>query len=792
MKISELWLRELLPISDDAPALAHRLTMAGLEVDGVELAAPGFSGVVVGEIIACEPHPDADRLQVCTVDTGGDPLTIVCGAPNAREGLKAPVATVGGVLPGDFKIKQAKLRGVPSFGMLCSARELGLAEDAAGLMELPTEAPNGQDLRSYLGLDDHIIELDLTPNRSDCLGMFGIAREVSALTGSPFKLPPQPAVAAVTDDRIGIRLEASDACQRYVGRIIRGVNPAASTPLWMRERLRRVGIRSLGPVVDVTNYVMMELGQPMHAFDLATLEGDVRVRMASPGETLKLLNGDSVTLNPDTLVIADDKRALAMAGIMGGDDSAVTDTTRDILLESAFFSPLAIAGRARAYGLHTDSSHRFERGVDPAGQARAAERATELLLAIAGGEPGPLLEATAPAGIPREALVHLRPGRIERLLGVHIPAANVTGILERLGFVVTGPENGPWDVTVPPFRFDISIEADLIEELARVWGYERIPNRVPATPVSVAPRTETRVPQSRLRHLLVDRGFQEAITYSFVEPGMQALLDPEHTPIPLANPLSADLSVMRTSLLPGLVSALVYNRNRQHERIRLFETGLRFRGNLDALEQTPMLAAVITGGAQPQQWSAAPRPADFFDLKGDLEAVFALGGALEAFTVEAAEHPALHPGQSARILRDGRSVGWIGALHPRVQDALDLDARVYVFELELEAVQTARVPAFKPLSRFPSIRRDLALVVPEGVSHGQVQVCTRQAAGDLLQDLILFDVYAGKGIAEGFRSLGIGLILQEFSRTLTDSDVDGLVARIIERLDNDLHVQLRG
>lgn len=792
MKISEQWLRDLLPVSDGPQALADRLTMAGLEVDGVETAAPAFSGVLVGEITACEPHPNADRLQYCTVHTDGEPLKIICGAPNARAGLKAPVAVVGGVLPGDFKIKKAKLRGVESFGMLCSAKELGLSEDAAGLLELPADAPVGRDLREYLGLDDHIIEVDLTPNRSDCLGMFGVAREVSALTGAPFSVPEQKPVAAVGQDEIPITLVAAEACPRYVGRIIRGVNPRAATPLWMRERLRRVGIRSLGPVVDVTNYVMIEQGQPMHAFDLATLRGGIRVRLAQQGEELALLNGDTVALNDDTLVIADQERALAMAGIMGGSHSAVSDDTRDILLESAFFSPLAIAGRARSYGLHTDSSHRFERGVDPEGQARAAERATELLVAIAGGEPGPLLEAAEQEHLPGSTIVHLRADRIERLLGVRIPDDAVTGILERLGMEVSGGQQGPWDVTVPAFRFDIGIEADLIEELARVWGYDRIPARHPATPVTVTPRTETHVPVSRIRQALVDRGYQEAITYSFVEPRMQALLDPERQALPLANPISADLSVMRTSLWPGLVAAVLYNQNRQHERLRLFESGLRFRGDPDNLEQTPVLAAVIAGSALPEQWGATQREVDFFDLKGDLEGVLALGGAADAFRFESERHPALHSGQSARIYRGDSPVGWIGALHPGIQDQLELAGRAYVFEVELAAVQAADVPAFTPLSRYPSIRRDLALVVEEHVSHGAVEACVRAAAGDLLQDVVLFDVYQGKGVAEGRRSLGIGLILQAFSRTLTDSDVDGLVTRVVERLGQELNAQLRG
>ncbi|MCH8505815.1 MAG: phenylalanine--tRNA ligase subunit beta [Ectothiorhodospiraceae bacterium] len=792
MRISIEWLNELLPVNEAPKQLADRLTMAGLEVDAVEPAAPPFSGVVVAEIISCEPHPDADKLQVCQVDTGSETVQIVCGAPNARVGLKAPLAVVGGELPGNFRIKKAKLRGVESFGMLCSARELGMAEDASGLMELPGSAPVGEDLRAYLQLSDSVVDVDLTPNRGDCLGMVGIAREVSALTGELFEFQAPPTVAAVHQDKLPIALEAPPACPRYVGRIIRGVNARAETPLWMRERLRRAGVRSLGPVVDATNYVMLELGQPMHAFDLARIRGGIRVRQAVAGETLELLNGETVTLDEETLVIADHEAPVAMAGIMGGEQSAVTDATTDILLESAFFSPLAISGKARRYGLHTDSSHRFERGVDPQIQALAAERATRLILEIAGGDPGPLIEAAEAGELPASRTVTLRQERIRQLLGIDIEPAEVRGILERLGLGVQG-EQSPWTITVPPYRFDITLEVDLIEELARVHGYDRIPVRHPATPVTVRPYTEASVPLDRVRQALVQRGYQEAVTYSFVEPRLQELLDPDHVPVPLANPLSADMAVMRTSLWPGLIKAMQHNRNRQVHRIRLFETGLRFRGSdLSRLEQRPMLAAAITGEALPEQWGVSGRPADFFDLKGDLEACLRLSGNASAFGFVADRHPALHPGQTARIDVNGQPVGWIGSLHPALYEALELDAPVLLFELALDAVQEAVIPGFSPLSRYPSIRRDLAVVVDQRVSHAQVKACVRQAAGELLKDLVLFDVYAGKGISESARSLGIGLILQDFSRTLNDSETEELINRVIERLRQDLGAQLRG
>lgn len=792
MKISEQWLAEWVPAGLDTQTLAHRLTMAGLEVDGIEPAAPAFSDVVVGEIIDCAPHPDADKLSLCRVNDGtGEPLQVVCGAPNARAGLRAPFARVGGELPDGMRIKRAKLRGQESFGMLCSARELGLSEDAAGLLELPADAPVGQDLRQWLQLDDQVIEVDLTPNRGDCLGMIGVAREVSALTGVDMRAAEVAQVAAEVDDTVGVDLRDPLACPRYVGRVIRGVDVTAATPFWMQERLRRAGVRSLGPVVDVTNYVMLELGQPMHAFDLAKIHEGIVVRQAEAGETLTLLGDETVELQAGTLVIADHRGPLAMAGVMGGAPSSVTDHTTDILFESAFFAPEAMAGRARAYGLHTDSSHRFERGVDPAGQVRAVERATSLLTDIAGGRPGPVVDEQVSSEVPTERTVTLRSGRVRELLGVDIPAAEVADILQRLGMSLVD-SGGGWQVSVPAYRFDIDIEADLIEELARVHGYDRIPETRPATPTLIQPQPEERVALARLRSALVDRGFQETVTYSFVEPGLQHLMDPDHEPVPLANPISAELAVMRTSLWPGLARAAVHNRHRQHQRLRLFETGLRFRGSLDQLEQQPMLGAMVMGPVQPEQWGEPARAVDFFDLKGDLEAVLALTGRPEAFSFVADRHPALHPGQSARIELDGEAVGWLGALHPDVQRKLDMDEPAYVFEMTLEAAQQARLPAFAPLSRFPSIRRDLAVVVAESVSAAALEQCVRRATGAWLQGVALFDVYEGKGVADGFKSVGIGLILQDFSRTLTDSDVDEVISGVVVALRGELDAELRG
>ncbi|HXH03174.1 MAG TPA: phenylalanine--tRNA ligase subunit beta, partial [Candidatus Competibacteraceae bacterium] len=693
MRISEQWLREWVDPAVDSARLAAQLTMAGLEVDAVEPAAPAFSNVVVGKVIGLVPHPDAERLRVATVDVGqGEPLQIVCGAPNVAVGMCAPTALVGAVLPGELKIKRSKLRGVESAGMLCSAKELGLSEDAAGLMALPADSVPGTDVRELLGLEDSIIVVDLTPNRGDCLGMAGIAREVAVLNRCPLRELEIAPVAPASDDRLPVVLEDGAGCPRYVGRVVRGVDVHAETPLWMKERLRRAGVRSLGPLVDVTNYVMLELGQPMHAFDLARLNGGIVVRRARAGETLELLNGNTVALDGETLVIADHAGAVAMAGIMGGEHTACGDDTRDVFLESAFFSPLTIAGRARRYGLHTDSSHRFERGVDPELQVKAMERATRLLLDIAGGRPGPVIEAVAAEHLPVPPSIRLRPARIRLLLGRDYAAAQVEDILSRQGMTLQR-DGDAWQVLPPARRFDIAIEADLIEEIARVDGYDNVPVSQPLTRLTMQPQPEAEVPLSRLRETLIQRGYQEAITYSFVDPRFQRLLDPEAETLALANPISADLAVMRTSLWPGLVKALVYNLARQQTRVRLFESGLTFRQEDGALRQRPYIGGVVCGPALPEQWGTATRGVDFYDLKADVEALLALTGEPERFAFVAARpaHPALHPGQCARIERNGMAIGWIGALHPAMERELELDSRVLVFELDLDALRRARL-----------------------------------------------------------------------------------------------------
>ncbi len=791
MKFSESWLREWVNPPISTQALADQLTMAGLEVDSIEPAGAEFTQVVVGHVVEIAPHPNAEKLRVCTVDVGGDaPVQIVCGAPNVHVGMKSPTALVGATLPGGLKIKRAKLRGVESVGMLCSSRELQLADDADGLMPLPPSSIPGMPLKQALKLDDRVIDIDLTPNRGDCLCIAGIAREVGVLNRmNPTSLPVVP-VDAQCDVTFPVEIVAPEGCPRYAGRVIRGVDPAAATPTWMTERLRRAGIRSLGPLVDVTNYVMLELGQPMHAFDLARLSGGIVVRWARAGESLTLLDGTRLDLEPDVLIIADHTGPLAMAGIMGGEASGCDDGTRNVFLESAFFAPAAIIGKARRHGLHTESSHRFERGVDSEHQVRGLERATDLLVSIAGGEPGPVTVVEERGQLPSHQPIRLRSTRVERLLGLRLEGQVVEDILRRLDLEVE-PGVGEWQVIPPSFRFDISMEDDLIEEVGRVHGYGALPSRRPLVGLGIGERTEADLAPHRVKSLLVDRGFHEVITYSFVSPELQAALDPDQPPIPLANPISSDLSVMRTSLLPGLVSALQQNLARQQSRLRLFETGLVFRNTDDGLHQTAKLGALVCGDANGEQWGLAARPVDFYDLKGDLQALLDIGGRRDAFAFERADHPALHPGRSARILVDGGPVGWIGGLHPDVERRLDLGRSVYVLEVDLSAVMQARVPTFSELSRFPAIRRDLALLVDESVSSEQVLNCIREIDSDLIRDTRFFDVYRGPGVDAGLKSLAMGLIVQADSRTLTDEQVERLIQRVVEHLGARLGATLR-
>jgi phenylalanyl-tRNA synthetase beta chain len=791
MKFSEKWLREWVDPPVSTTGLVERLTMAGLEVDSVERLGADIEGLVVGEVVSVEKHPDADKLRVCTVNAGqGESLQVVCGAPNVRAGGKYPLATVGARLPGDTTIRKSRLRGVESHGMLCSARELGLGEAHQGLLELPHDAPAGADIRTVLGLDDTLIEVDLTPNRGDCLGIEGIAREVGALTGSPLTPADITPMPPVIPDSFPVTVQTPEACPRYLGRVIRGIDPAAATPHWMQERLRRSGLRAIDPVVDVTNYVLLELGQPMHAFDLAQLAGGVLVRYALENERLTLLDERTVTLDTATLVIADHEKPLAIAGVMGGMHSGVSGATRDIFLECAYFTPEAIAGRARKYGMQTDSAHRFERGVDPMLQHRAIERATSLLMAIAGGQPGPVFEACSPQHLPQRLPIALGSGRIERVLGFEPEPAMVTEILEKLGMTVSVAADG-WQVSPPSFRFDIAIEADLIEEIARVYGYDRLPARAPVGALEMHPCREAELSVERIAQALVDLGYQEAVTYSFVDPEWEQALNPGREPITLQNPISSEMSVMRTSLWPGLLKTVRYNRNRQASRLRIFEHGLRFYMEDNEIKQDNVFAAVLTGDRYPEQWSGKGVAVDFFDARHDLEAILALTGMEVEYRFDEGEHPALHPGQSARVLRGERVIGWLGRLHPEVAARFDLASDTYLFEFEYQAVQNGAVTRFRDLSRYPSIRRDLAIVTDAGVTAAALRAEVSRSAGALLKQLVLFDVYEGQGIESGRKSVALGLILQDSSRTLTDADVEDVVSRVKESLKERFGAALR-
>lgn len=789
MKFSEQWLREWVNPELTTAELVEQLTMAGLEVDGVEQVAGEFTGVVVAEITGCEQHPDADKLRVCQVSDGKDSFQVVCGAPNARVGLKIPFATVGAKLPGDFKIKKAKLRGVESFGMLCAEQELGMAESSDGLMELPQDAPLGENVRDYLQLDDAIIEVDLTPNRADCFSIAGIARDVGVLNKQDVCEPSIEAVAAVIDDVLPIEIEATEDCARYVGRVIRGVDVTKSSPLWMQEKLRRSGIRSIDAVVDVTNYVLLELGQPMHAFDLNKLDGGIRVCHAAENEKLTLLDEQEIELQSGSMVIADHKSAVALAGIMGGLDSSVTAQTQDIFLESAFFAPVRIAGRARSYGLHTDSSMRFERGVDYQLQRKAVERATQLLLDIVGGQPGPVIEVET-EHLPSANEVTLRANRIEKVLGLSMAAEEVSELLQRLGLEVTVVDEG-WKVKSASWRFDIAIEADLLEEMARIYGYNRLPVTKIHADLSLRAKPETQLGLKAIRSQLLARGYQEAITYSFVDPKQQDLVCPGVEAVDLANPISADMAVMRTSLWTGILSVVQHNLNRQQPRVRLFESGLRFLPGKDGLDQEPMLAGAITGRRTPESWSENGESVDFYDLKGDLESVLGLAADLSEFSYKASTHSALHSGQSAEIVRNGEAIGHIGTIHPELQKKLGLSQVVYLFEVKLSGITNSSLPKFTELSKFPEVRRDLAILIDREIPAQSVLDTIKQAAGYDLQNLRLFDTYQGEGIDPKRKSLAFGLTFQHSSRTLNEDEVNAAVDQVVVSLEKEFSATLR-
>ena len=793
MKFSENWLRSHVPTSVSRDELGAVLTAIGLEVEEVTALGVGLDHVVVARIVSAERHPEADRLQICQVDAGqGEHLQIVCGAPNARPGLVAPLAMIGAQI-GELKIKPAKLRGVDSNGMLCSAKELGLDSDASGLFELPDDAPVGRTLVEYLGLPDASIEIKLTPNRADCFSIRGIAFDVAAACASevvPFDAAP---VAAVGTRELTIDLAAGAEAPRYVGRVIEGINARAATPLWMAERLRRSGVRPVSLLVDITQYVMLELGQPMHAFDLGTLQGSIGVRRSRAGEALKLLDGRDAALDDSFLLITDADRPIALAGLMGGFDTRVTDDTTAVFLEAAHFAPAAIMGRGRKLGLHTDAGHRFERGVDPALPRTAIEYATRLVLDLAGGTPAPVTEVVRQADLPATASIGLRRVRIARVIGIQIADADVERILRALGMEVVASADG-WQVTAPSRRFDIAIEEDLIEELARIHGYEQIPTTLPGGASRIAMPSETRLDDLSVRRQLVARDLQETINYAFVDAGLLGQWQLHEDVVALANPLSAELAVMRPSLLPGLVATLGRNAARQLGRVRLFELGRSFHpqageGTPAPLE-TQRVAAAVCGDADPQQWGLATRKVDFHDLKGDLESLAAASGAV--LTFQPSQRPYGHPARSAEVLRDGVSLGWIGQIHPRLAKGMDIDVDVFAFELDLAPLAARQLPRAAELSRFPSVRRDLAFLVPEAAAWADLEATLRRAVGPLLRQVTLFDRYVGQGVEPGFKSLAMGLILQDKSRTLTDRDVESVVAEAVSAMEREHHARIRG
>jgi phenylalanyl-tRNA synthetase beta chain len=790
MKFSESWLRSLVDTQLSSEELSHLLTMAGLEVEGLEPVAPQFNDVVVARVLEVVKHPDADRLNVCKVDTGrGEATTIVCGAPNVAVGLRVPCALPGAKLPGDFTIKIAKVRGIESSGMLCSAKELGVAEEASGLLVLPDDAPVGQSIREYLDLDDNQFELKLTPNRADCLSLAGVAREVAAIAAVSFKPVEVPEVAATLADRRPVVLDAPGACPLYYGRIIKGVDAKAPTPAWMARRLERSGIRSISALVDVTNYVMLELGQPLHAFDNTRLEGAVHARMAKADEKLLLLNEQTIAIDADVLMIADDAKPLAMAGIMGGEESGITLETRELFLESAFFAPKAIAGRARRYGFGSDASHRFERGVDFGTTRRAMERATQLILEICGGEAGPVVEARAE--LPQRNPVRLRAARAARVLGMAIGAEQIAKLFSGLGLPYSR-EGDDFLVTPPSWRFDIEIEEDLIEEIARLHGYDNIPAPAPRGNLKMMVQPEAQRPQARIRQMLVDRGYQEVVNFAFVEEAWESDFAANANPIRLANPIASQMAVMRSTLFGGLISNLVTNLKRKQTRVRLFEAGRTFHRDdrgmpVAGFHQPWKLAALAYGGALPDGWASGARKLDFYDVKGDLEALLAPA----PLGFEKLVHPALHPGRSAKILLAGQEIGVIGELHPEWVQKYDLPQPPVLFEIDFDAAKATTVPAYCEVSKFPPVVRDLAIVVDQGLELQTLLAGLKGRLPLLVQDIQLFDVYVGKGVPENKKSLAFRIVMQDTQRTLQDAEVDLAVQQLISCLEREFAAQLR-
>lgn len=791
MKFSEKWLREWVNPPLDMDELAHRLTMIGHEVDAVEPQGMGLDGVVVGEVVAVEKHPDADRLSVCQVSTGsGDPLEVVCGAPNVVAGMKSPFAPAGTRLPNGMKLRKSKIRGVISNGMLCSAIEIGLGDESDGIVELPQEATVGQPLAEFLDLPDNSIDLDLTPNRGDCFSVLGIARDVAAMTATKMKDPTVAPVKASIKDEHPVDLVLPAGCPRFAGRVIRNINANAESPVWMKERLRRSGLRAIHPVVDVTNYVMLELGQPLHAYDLGLLKGPICPRLAKDGEKVTLLDEREVELISNTLVITDDSGPIGIAGIMGGLSTAVSEQTQDVFFEAAFWPPAFMAGIARQYALHTDASLRFERGVDPAGQARAIERATELLLEIAGGEAGPLSDHVVAEHMPKNAPLVLRKTRLAKVLGTDIDADRVSEILSGLGLETRANDVG-WEVKIPSFRFDIDVEDALVEEVARIHGYDEIPEKTAIAETPLARASETTIDLDLIANTLVARDYQEIITYSFIDEKLNTLINGASSELVLSNPISTEMSVMRSSIWPGMIAAAAANVARQQDRVRLFEIGTTFHGTLDKPVEIVRVAGLALGSAVPEQWGSSAQAVDFFDIKSDVVALLGMTGTNSKFDFVAVEQPVLQPGQAANIVRDNAVVGVVGKLHPEVARAFDLDRDVLVFELDAGQSFASTVPTATSVSKFPTIRRDIAVVVDDKFTAADLLAAIESAAPELIKSVRIFDVYRGPGIEAGLKSVALGLILQETSRTLTDEDADATMAVVVGKLQQDFAAVLR-
>ena len=789
MQFSEQWLREYTNPAIDTDALSHLLTMAGLEVEGLDSVGAEFTQVVIAEIISAEKHPDADRLQLLKVNVGeAEPLQIVCGASNARVGIKAPCALVGAVLPG-FEIKQAKVRGVESFGMMCSEKELGLAAESAGILELPADAIVGQDIREFLGLNDKLFTLKLTPNRSDCLSLVGVAREVAALTGAELAIPHTNVVEASTPDCKAVSVADKEACAIYSGRLVKGVNAQAETPAWMVRRLERSGLKSISSIVDITNYVLLELGQPMHAFDAAKLSGDINVRWANQDEPITLLNQQAVKLDQDMLVIADKTGAIAFDGVMGGASTAVSDSTQDIFLESAFFTPDSIAGKGRRFGISTDSSYRFERGVDFGRTLQALERATALVLEICGGQAGPVTEINGI--LPVRKPTKLRMEKLNSILGITLEESLVAKLFSQLGFSYD-LKSGVFEVSPPSYRFDIEREEDLIEEIARLHGYDNIPAIAPIADLRMLSNSEGRAVRQVFQDALVANDYQEVVTYSFVDESWERDLLANVTPIKLKNPIASNLSVMRSSIWGGLLDVLVYNLNRQQTRVRIFEIGTTFHYRLQdesvksAYDEVTRISGLAYGDAQREQWGEVSRSTDFYDVKADVDHL-TFGRA----TYVAAEHPALHPGQSAKVILDGKAVGWIGKLHPKWQQHYQLPKGAVLFELDFSALQMCKVPAYSEVSKFPPIRRDMALLVDETVVVGELLTAMKAANVEFVTSIGLFDVYRGKGVPENHKSLAFYVLMQDSQKSLVDADADKAMASLLAIAQKRFSAELR-